>query len=62
VSAASVVVIINRPRPQNSTAMWDPEPEQISVLAGDPNESSASILRRAADQLDAGPQLPGGEA
>lgn len=51
-SAAPVVIIINRPRPRPNATQ--PDTEEVSVLADD-SDSFAEVLRRAADQLDAGP-------
>lgn len=57
-SAAPIVIIVTRPRPPQARAYdRDPEPESISVIGGE-DEATSAILRRAADQLDAGPTLP----
>lgn len=55
-SSASVVVIISRPRPPQGPQSGYGE-TTVSVLY-DETDSDAEILRKAADQLDAGPTLP----
>lgn len=58
-SAATVVVVITRPRPPQAHA-GDRDPDKVTVnVLYDPNDSDAEILRKAADQLDAGLQIPG---
>lgn len=51
-SAAPIVIIINRPRPRQNASQ--PDTFEMQIL-GDDSESVAQLLRRAADQLDAGP-------
>lgn len=56
-SSAAVVVVITRPRPQQNAQGGDDGETTVSILY-DENDSDSDILRKAADQLDAGPTLP----
>lgn len=51
-TAAAVLIVINRPTRPNKAA------ETIEVQVLEQDDSLSSVLRRAADQLDAGPTLP----
>lgn len=55
-SAGPVLIIIRRPRPRANGSELDEC--EISLLEGPENESWSSLLRRAADQIDAGPTIP----
>lgn len=55
-SAGPVLIIIRRPRPRANGSELDEC--EISLLPGPEGESWSTLLRRAADQLDAGPTLP----
>lgn len=48
-SAAPIVIIITRPKKQHEKLV---ESEQIQVLAGE-GDTTADILRKAADQVEA---------
>lgn len=51
----ATTIILTRPRPRPNGH----ETEEIEITLQDfPDDTPASILRRAADQLDAGPTLP----
>lgn len=51
-SAAAVVVIVTRPRPNQQSEQFSYE------TVADSSMSVADVLRQLADELDAGPTLP----
>lgn len=51
-TVATIIIVVSRPTRPNKAA----ETLEVQVLEND--DSLSSVLRRAADQLDAGPTTP----